>query len=235
MNPDANDLQDRIAALALGIASDEDRAMLEELALADPSISREIEVARAAVDVMAHDVPVCEPPPELRARLLAEVRPVASVIPLSSARDRVAGDPNRRRWAWPAVAAALALLVVGLVGWNLTLRGDTAPGDPDVASVAVAATASAPGATGRVVIVKDGTLAVVTLDGLPAAGPGEGHELWVLRAGVPTSAGFLRPLPGGAFVGVATDLDGVDQVAVTIEPRGNTAAPTGAPLVAANI
>ena len=99
MNPDANDLQDRIAALALGIASDEDRAMLEELALADPSISREIEAARAAVDVMAHDVPVCEPPPELRARLLAEVRPVASVIPLSSARDRVAGDPNRRRWA----------------------------------------------------------------------------------------------------------------------------------------
>jgi anti-sigma-K factor RskA len=65
--------------------------------------------------------------------------------------------------------------------------------------------------------------ATLVTHGLPAAPVGKVYEIWIVRAGRPTPAGFLRgragrlsrPVPPGAAV------------AVTLEPAGGSRRPTG--------
>lgn len=64
------------------------------------------------------------------------------------------------------LAGALAVLVVALVAWNVSLRGDA----DGAREVAVVASADAPSARGRVVIRDDGT-ATVRVTGLPELPP----------------------------------------------------------------
>lgn len=107
----------------------------------------------------------------------------------------------RRRWKAPLVSAAAlaacAALVVGITG----------RAEPRSVSLLV---------DGR-------RAAMLVTHGLPAAPVGKVYEIWIVRGGRPSPAGFLhgrtgrlrRPLPPGAAV------------AVTLEPAGGSRRPTG--------
>ena len=135
--------------------------------------------------------------------------------------------PRRRRIGrWPAIAGALAVLAAGLLAWNVTLQGDRG----GTATIAFVGTTDAPAAQGRLSIADDGT-AVMRITGLPAPGADEGYELWTIRDGVARSRASPPGPPSGEVVVATADLDGASALALTREPRANTAAPTGAKLV----
>jgi anti-sigma-K factor RskA len=177
--------------------------------------------------MLAYEETGPEPPPALRARLLdaaRQERPTQSVVVLR---------PRRQlRFALAAAAAAL-VVAVGLGAWALSLsRSLDSERSARSSSEQIAQILSDPtakrlpmGNRGELVRGQDGR-AVLVVSGLPAAPGDKTYEAWVITGGSPTRAGLFR---GGArnvvLLGPAVPKGG--QVAVTLEPKGGSDAPTG--------
>jgi hypothetical protein len=202
---------------------------------------------RAVVDLLplaVDDGPVdAERVEHLRARILAAARAepqvgVGSAVPATPARPPVPiGRPAAwyRRpvpapWAGLGLAASL-LLLLGLLGWNLSLqrqlgeeaarsRSQTEALTALVAggrAVPLAASPEAGGARGTL-IQAPGQTPVLLVHGLAAAPSDKIYEIWWIRGGAPSPAGTFRPLPGETTaVPVTVDPAGAQQVAVSLE------------------
>jgi len=169
-----------------------------------------------------------EPPATLRRRVLSAIDVIRPLAPGTH-------SPSRRSWGGrlALVAAALAMLVVvGGIGVQLGRRAD-----PALDAVA-AQVLSAPDV--RSVVLEGDQGVQATLHWSPgldegvliAAGlidPADGgvYHLWAHRQGQPRPAGSFDVLEGGTVSEVVSDLRGVQQIAVTIEPDEGATAPTG--------
>jgi anti-sigma-K factor RskA len=181
------------------------------------------------------------PSPELRERILAEVRAEApqNVVPL---------EPRRRRRAAPVLAAAAAIaavvaLALGLRAADLSGQLDDTRAARDQARLSAAVLAD-PGAQsvdlqageGRLVVDADGR-AVLVLDALDPAPAGKTYEMWVVPGGdieQASSAGLFPGSSGREIVLVEGSVRSGDVVAVTVEPAGGVDAPTTQPVVASD-
>jgi hypothetical protein len=230
------EIWDLVPAVALGSADARDIRRVERLAARDPILADELRAMRAAVDELAIAVPQREAPDHLRRRLMATVRaeartgreplPPPAAAPIATAIERL------RSWRPHAgTIAAVASLVAVMLVWQVVLRVDPGADRGDVVTSAVAGTPVAPGVRGQVIHVPEEGAAVLRLSNLPELAAGEGYELWTLRDGRATSAGFLTAGPAGSAMGAATDLVDVDALAVTVEQTTNRGTPTGVPLV----
>ena len=129
-----------------------------------------------------------------------------------------------------AVAAVIAAI---LLGWNIVLQTSDEGGREDVAALSVTGSADAPSISGRVVYVPGEDTAVMRLNGLPPLKEGDAYQLWVLRGGMPESAGLFQPTGPAQAVRVADNVAGADALAVTAQPRTSRTAPEGPILVTA--
>jgi anti-sigma-K factor RskA len=214
--------------------------------------ARKVAEARGRVALLAFSAEPREPSLEVRQRLLARVR--ADVKPAqASAEARTERAPSRLwNFVWGAVAVALAIFAVYL--WNsnkilqeelnrqevamkqqieLTQRARAIAAlfsSPQTVTVNLAAKAPITTGAGRVVYnSKQGAL--IYSGTLPQLAADKSYELWV----IPQTG---NPIPAGVF-SVDTNGDGnvvlpkipagvsAKAFAVTIEPAGGTAAPTG--------
>ncbi|MFA1545615.1 anti-sigma factor [Actinomadura chokoriensis] len=180
------------------------------------------------------------PPPQLRDRVLAEIRDVRQLPPEPPRRASV--HPIRpRRWR-RAVAAGLAaaacLVTAASVG--VAVRERQRVERTEAAYQSVASVLSAPdarSATGRatgggtVTIVASASRGrvVVASDGLRALPSSRAYQLWLIGAGGPRSAGLLPADRTGPVV--AGTWRPSDRLGVTVEPAGGSARPTTTPLV----
>jgi hypothetical protein len=228
---DHDALKDLVAAVALGAATPEEEVRVEAHAAACAACREDLAAYRVASAGIGLSPPLIEPPPELRERILNEVRADA-VRRLPETRGtrrpgwRSLLDRLRAR-PWPALAGALAALALGLLGWNVALQTG---GGEWMGSIAVRGTAEAPGITGRVLYIPDEDTAVVRLTNLPEIASGLEWEIWAIGAdGRPTSRGFMTRTDGRGAVAATSDLEGVTTLAVTPERTDNTVAPTGPP------
>jgi anti-sigma-K factor RskA len=215
---DHDDIRGLIAAVALGAATEQERADVERHAATCPDCRAELDGLRAASAGLALDVPQLDPPPGLKRRVLAAVH--------ADADRRAPAAPVRRRprlALWPAAAAVLAVIAIGLLAWNVSLR------DGGTREISVVGNGD-PAVTGRLRIADDGT-AVLRVTGLPPAAAGQGYELWTIRDGAPRSEGFAARTESGELVVATADLDGAQALAITPEPRSNTSGPTGRQVV----
>lgn len=179
-----------------------------------------------------------EPSPELRKRILAEVRaePPQVVVPFET----------RRRRAVPVLAAAAAIaavvaLGVGIWASDLSSRLDDTRAalhreraaaavlvDPDARSVPLQA------GDGRLVVNEEGD-AVLVLHGLDPAPAGKTYEMWIVPGGDLASAnraGLFSGRDGSELERLDGTVRAGDVVAVTIEEAGGVDTPTTAPIVA---
>ncbi|MGE0026804.1 MAG: anti-sigma factor [Thermoleophilia bacterium] len=231
-------LRDLIAPVALGAAAPHEIARVEAHAKECAVCGEELASLRPAADVLAVAVPQHDPPPSLKASLMATVR--------SEAAERPAGEPaaeaptrrerRGRRFlglpAWPA-AAALATIVALALAIGLVLSTSGGPGDGRATTIAMTAGPSAPDITGKVLYVPDQDTAVVDLTDLPPLRRGDAYQLWIVRNGTPTSAGLFETTGPGAARTVATGLQDGDALAVTAQPATSRTAPQGPILVQA--
>ena len=123
------------------------------------------------------------------------------------------------------LSAALAIAVVGLLAWNITLQG----GSSD--SVVVDISGSA---TGHVIYLKDEGLAVMDVRGLPQLPSGKVYEVWSMSSGQATRLGLLNTTASGeATASMPFNDSGVDQIAVTVEQAPGVDQPTTQPVFTA--
>ncbi|HWQ13867.1 MAG TPA: anti-sigma factor [Roseiflexaceae bacterium] len=231
------ELQPRLAAYALGedTPDDEARHHLE----ACPACQRAFRDYAAVAGALLFAAPDAVPPPALRERVIAAVAPQARQALPHPTRYRPRLLPGLRL----AFAAALALLIA-LLGWNLSLRAQVQAqaallansregwqttiallNDPDVQRYPLRSGA----ASGSLWTTPGSEVACFVVQGLPAIGADRVYQVWLVDGGAPQSAGVFEARNGNGWVilRAGAPVTSYRQVAVTVEPRGGSAAPTG--------
>jgi hypothetical protein len=235
-------IRELLAPVALGAAEPDEVALVEEHVAGCASCREELAGLCDAADVLALAVPQHDPSPALRDSLMTRVRAESAArAGAEVAPDRAPrrGLGSRMRGAlssirpWPAVAVAAVIAAV-LLGWNIVLQTtEDSGGGEQVAALSVTGTADAPDISGRIVYVPDEATAIVRLSNLPPLDQGDAYQLWVLRDGVPESAGLFEQTGPSQAVRVAAGLDDADALAVTAQPRTSRMVPEGPILVQA--
>lgn len=213
------------AAYALD-ALDDDEAREYERHLARCERCRaELATLTEAAAGLAFAAEPVEPPPALRQRILDEARSGGTVVPL------------RRRWTIPlaSVAAAAAAVALGLGLWASSLSRELDEtrealelvGDPGAELVSVS------GASGRLVVGRDGRAALV-LDRVRPAPEDRTYQAWVIvNDARPASAGLFEGGDDLRVVELTRRVPERATVAVTLEREGGADAPTGEPIFSA--
>lgn len=246
MMADHDRMEEIVAAYVLGACDEDERERAQAHIVACPicrETARRLSLAANALPLATDEV---RPPDRLRARILTlaaatppgqarpEGEPPARIVPLPRPPATSVSRPRRRRF--PAYWAAVAALVVGLVGlgaWNVVLNSRL---NAPPARYAMVGTGTMAGASGTV--TASNQQAVVLLSGMPPLPAGRVYELWLIDAsGKAASAGVFTPTADGtARVGIDRPLDDVQVVAVTQEagPQG-VGAPTQKPELAGQL
>lgn len=212
--------RDDIAAYLLGSLEPGEAAEMEQHLAACEECRTELEWLRPAAQVLPESVEKVEPPAQLRSRIMGEVEGDA-------ARKRSGirlGSRMRALSLRPAIGlAALALLVAGVAGYAIRDSGSGS-------SATTVAAGHAPGVTAKMVSEGDsGTLRLANVHQLPS---NEVLQAWVQRGKQIESAKTLFvPNRDGTATAVIDDMQGVNTVMVTAEPRGGSKYPTSEPIV----
>ncbi len=252
-----NEAEELMGAYALdALIGDEADAMRVHLASCAEHAAKGAELRAAASGLYALAEPVAAPP-ALRSRILASIaetpqeRPgsaasVAAAAPVRFEGRRDRAPRARLQWApsrsmFGALAAAVIVLVGGLIAWNVVLMNRLDRGDAERFARSAPAVhrleVRGPSGTGAVVYFGDEKRAVVVLDGVEALDSNMTYQMWTLGAGgEPTSAGLLATDAGGRARSVVDiDAAAVSGFAVTIEPAGGSPAPTSDPVFVTEI
>jgi anti-sigma-K factor RskA len=229
---------DATAAYLLGALDETERAAFEEHLAGCPACREEVDQLAPAAQALPRSVDPVDPPPSLRARIMAEVEREASL--LAAAGPEADRPPAAaRRWRRPSLriprlvpaAVAAALLVVGVaIGIGVGEMQD-APERTVAAKVN-----GAPGAT--VSLEMNGEEGRLLARDLPAPPSGRVYQVWLKRAGhapEPTAALFVPSRDGAATASVPGTMEGIDEVMVTDEPDGGSPQPTGDLLAVADV
>jgi len=163
---------------------------------------------------------------------------------------RAGGGPGRRlriRGLQPALTAALAAAVIGLIVWNATLQArlsDRAelPGLSEASQVVVVdlvAASAAGGVDGYVIMSQDRRQGGLVIGGLPALGSDRSYQVWFVRPDQTRASAGTFGVDGlgqaVTLIHVPQPVDGFDGVAITEEPGGGSPTPTGSDLLAGPI
>jgi anti-sigma-K factor RskA len=218
--------RDDIAAYLLGALEPGDAAELECHIAGCAECEEELRRLRPAVQVLPETVERVEAPAALRARLMEQVR--------SEAAGSQAAPAARRspRWGFGlrpiAGLATLALVLAAIGGYAISNSGSGGAGTTTVFA------GRSPGVTAEMVREGEtGTLRLANLHQLPSD---KVLQAWVQRGKQVVSAKALFvPNPDGTATATIDDMQGVNTVMVTAEPRGGSAQPTSAPIVSVAI
>jgi anti-sigma-K factor RskA len=220
---------EEVAAYMLGALEPEDVAALERHAEDCERCRSELRWLAPAVEALPEAVARREPPPRLRARLMAEVR--ADARAAGTGRERSAGLRTRfaqlgRRsgslnWKPLAGAVAAVLLVAAFAGYEI---GSSSGGGGGGSARTVVAGANAE-------VVSEGGSGEIHLTNVKALPENRVLEAWVRRDGQvePVKALFVPDRDGDATTTLGS-MRGVDLVMVTTEPAGGSSSPTSAPI-----
>jgi anti-sigma-K factor RskA len=217
-----------LAAYALGALDAEQVAELEHHAESCERCRSEIRWLLPAVDALAESSPRHEPPPQLRERLLSEVRADARAAGTnaepSGLRTRLAGlQIGSLTWKPLAGLAAVVLIVAAIAGYQVGNSGSGGGGASTFVSPPVAG-------VGARVVNEDGS-GEIHLTNVKSLPEDRVLEAWVRRDGEvePVKALFVPDRQGEAST-MLGNMRGVDLVMVTTEPTGGSESPTSAPI-----
>lgn len=222
-------IDDLIALAALGELTEAERRELDEAAAGDPIVAADLEDALAAAAALQRGHAE-EPPPSLRASVLASVAATPQDGPSAAPVVSLQDERHRRRFR-PAVLAAAAAVALFVAGGVVLLVSRDDASDP------IAAVVDAPDATTRVLDGQIGTLTVVySADegaivvegaGVPVLDDSATYQLWLVGDDGAISVGVFRPDADGTVSERFSDADPTGFVlGVTEEPAGGSESPT---------
>lgn len=223
-----------LPAMALGaLAPDEREQVGAHLARCDACRSQ-LSDYEAVVDRLGLGAPLVSPPDALQARLMGRIQaPVRARVhwPFDWFSRLVAGWP---RLVPAGVLAGLALAAILTFANLYVWRQMSAPGQSgpeNVNLIHLRATEAAPGASGTLLLAKDGAWGMLVVHGLPALDAERQYQLWLIDDGRRSSGGvFSVSAQGEAQLKVlpVQRMESYEAFGITIEPRGGSSGPTGA-------
>lgn len=217
--------RDDLAAYTLGALDPREREELERHLAACEECSERLLWLRPATELISESVERRDPPPELRERIMAEVREEAAPRDAPGpARER--RRPLRDLLLRPAIAVAgAALIAAGAAGYLIGGGGGGETTTYEARSAGVTAS-----------LTRDGDAGTLELTGLAQLPAGEVYQAWVQRGErvIPSSL-FAARANGRATAAIPRHLDGARRVMVTREPRGGSRRPTGPALVSVEL
>jgi anti-sigma-K factor RskA len=214
-----------LAAYVLGALEPERAAELERHADGCESCRSQIDWLAPAVRALPDGVKRVEPPPRLRERVMAAVRAdaVAHEARRSSFFERLLGAASRP--LQPLAGLAAVLLVAAIAGYAIAGSGSDGGGGGATTVVA----GQAPGVVAK--MVREGERSTLHLANVEQLPDGRVLEAWVQRRGEvePVRALFVPDREGRASTQLP-EMDGVEVVMVTAEPKGGSDSPTSSPI-----
>jgi anti-sigma-K factor RskA len=241
MNADIHGLSGAYAVDALDV---EERTAFEEHLAQCPECQAEVASLRATATSLSA-LSASEPPPALRASVLAAITTVRPLPPLEPPVTPPTIDtsvvvplrPRRARTAWLVAAAAAVVLGIGALAsgpWHGSADRTQLTATEQVLRADDAQRLQKTIGGARATIVRSVSLgkAVIIADNMPAAPAGKDYQLWLEFPGKGmVSAGVMphdarptltMPLNGDASKAIAAG--------ITVEPAGGSPAPTTAPI-----
>lgn len=245
--PDDRDDDGLLELYVLDMLSDAERTEVENMLLRDPQARDRVRELRSVSAMLAFDLEPTQPSAGLRSRILDAARsdvgdrvpdPTSAPAPISLAERRDARATSSRgggRWMPWAVAAMLAVALVGSLAWNAALRSQL---DERVVTDAYAIVAIGPaeGTDGEVLVVENQDSALVALSNLPALESGQVYQVWLIDDGDPVPNVTFQPnVAGAASIAVPGNVAAYRTLAITVEPSGGSTAPTTNPIISSTL
>jgi len=218
---------DLLPSYALGALDSEEAIQVEKHLLGCMICRAESKTFQNIADGLGLFGSAAVPPSDLKHRLMQRVQRAQQLTqtPRRSLVERLL----------PVWKLASLCLIVALAGFNLSLwqrqnrlEVNTSPGG--MRAVALSGSNTSSTATGFVIISPDGRNGALVVDGLPPLDEGLQYQVWLIRDGQRTS-GAVFSTDEDSYSGMRIRAPGsllqYSAMAITIEPSGGSAKPTG--------
>jgi anti-sigma-K factor RskA len=239
MNPERfEDLKD---AYVLGALPEEERLSFEEYLAAHPERQAEIDELGGVAGLLAFSPQELEPSPELRRRVMEVVEAEPRRVRNRSTLARIGDFLSVRSLA----LGAAALLVVGLLSWNVALQGQVEDLQGQVQdardqqlqqspSIELEGSWADQGANAEVASIHENKVILVASD-MPAVPENRTCQIWVISDDVPKPSGLFQPDGNMTAAPITHSITKADAIAVTVEPAGGSEKPTSDPVLLAEL
>jgi anti-sigma-K factor RskA len=231
------DLKD---AYVLGALPEEERRSFEDYLAAHPERQAEIDELGAVAGLLAFSPQEQEPSPELRSRVMEVVEAEAEPrrVRGRSTFARVGDFLSVRSLA----LGAAALLVIGLLSWNVLLQNQVQDLQGQVAdaqahkskTIELKGSWAEQGATAEVASMQENEIILVARN-MPSVPEDRTCQIWVIKGEVPKPSGLFQPDENGTATPITNSIRKADVIAVTVEPAGGSKKPTSDPVLLANL
>lgn len=233
-----DDLKD---AYVLGALTEEERATVDAYLALNPDRQSEIDELAGVAGLLALSTPEYDPPADLRGRVMTIVESEAT--PRRADREHPASSWLGRFGGLRNVAlGAAAVLLVGLVSWNVLLQDDlrdlrgqveearAAGQAQETREIELGGTWAEQGSRAEVMALEDDR-AILVVEDMPSMPEGRTGQVWVIHDEVPQPSGLIEPSGNMAATAITAPLEEADAIAVTVEPAGGSDEPTTDPVL----
>ena len=249
------DLRD---AYVLGALPEDDRRSFEDYLADHPERQTEIDELGAVAGLLAFSPQEQEPAPELRSRLMEVVEAEA--------------EPRRRRrrstfarvgdyFSLRSLAlGAAALLMIGLLSWNVLLQGEVQDLQGQVEdareqqqelqaqvedgrdqrqvqesqTIELEGSWADQGANAEVAYIHKNQIILVAKN-MPSVPENRTCQIWVIKGDVPQPSALFQPDGNMTATPITNSITKGDVIAVTVEPAGGSEKPTSEPVLSAEL
>lgn len=231
---------DLIPALALNCLDQAEVALVSEHLKRCQECQEELGAYQAVVDQLPLAVPQADPSPQIKQALLERVGKDRIHEPQPSVWERLSNVFRSASPAWglASLAVVVILLVSNLALWRQVNQLRSNPAATAFRVVNLDGTQFSPGASGMIIMSKNGEYGTLVVDHLGALSPEQQYQLWLIQDGKRTSGGvFSVSSEGYASLVIASPLplDDYSAFGVTIEPQGGSPGPTGEKVLGGNL
>jgi anti-sigma-K factor RskA len=233
--------EDLKGAYVLGALPEEEKLSFEEYLAAHPERQAELDELGAVAGLLAFSPQEQEPSPELRSWVMeiVEAEDEPRRVRGRSTFARVGDFLSVRSLA----LGAAALLVIGLLSWNVLLQDQVqnlqgqvqdAQDQRQSPTIELEGSWADQGANAEVVSIHKNQAILVAKD-MPSVPEERTCQIWVISDDVPKPSGLFQPDQNVTAAPVTNSIKKGDVIAVTVEPAGGSKKPTSDPVLLAKL
>jgi anti-sigma-K factor RskA len=224
-------VDDLLPAYALDSLDQEETLRVTQHLASCPACREALHAYQNVVEALPLGVPVTEPPPALRHKILNQLetkKSQPSKIPpqnwIARFRDLFSSTPA---WGWVGVTLILILGVSNILLWQ---QLDRRPNPATFNVFTLQGTENQPEAEGILILEKEGNLGTLIVNELHPLDESQQYQLWLIAGEDRTSGGVFSVTERGygrVYISLPEPLSSYSGLGITIEPAGGSPGPTG--------